>query len=123
MDFFENKNNVDEQQPLIYMWEIINDSGIVVGRYVGKAKDGATRPRTHYLRNVRNILAGKRYRSGNADGYRRIHKALAEAATQKYSITLHFLCNIFTGENINEIEQRCISEKNTRGSEAWQLNG
>ena len=113
---------VDEVQPLIYMWEIRNHAGQLIGRYVGKAKAGANRPRKHYARNVANILAGKPYRKGNPDGYRRVHRALAEAERLGYVLTLSFLCNVNQEETINEAEQRCIREQNCRGIEAWQLN-
>jgi hypothetical protein len=87
MHFVVKDNGVNERQPLIYMWEIMNRTGELVGRYVGKAKAGAERPRTHYARNVANILSGKPYRKGNAQGYRRIHRVLAEAHRLEYTVT------------------------------------
>lgn len=113
---------VDESRPLIYMWEIRYHAGQLIGRYVGKAKAGANRPRKYYARNVANILAGKPYRKRNPDGYRRVHHALAEAEWLGYTLTLSFLCNVNQEESINEAEQRCIREQNCRGIEAWQLN-
>ena len=123
MHFEEDLNDVDERRPLIYMWEIHTKSGELIGRYVGKAKSGAKRPRTHYARNVRNILASKPYRKGNAEGYRRVHHALAEAQRQEHTIKLRFLLNVRDGESINDVEQRCIKEQSTQGSQLWQLNG
>jgi hypothetical protein len=105
------------------MWEIRGSGGALLGRYVGKAKSGAKRPRTHYARNVANILSGKPYRKGNPNGYRRIRQALAEAQRQGHSITLQFLCNVMPGESINIVEQRLTREHNCLGQEPWQLNG
>jgi hypothetical protein len=115
-------HTLNEALPLIYMWEIHEPGGTLVGRYVGKAKAGAKRPRTHYKRNVANILLSKPYRKGSPAGYRRIHQALAEAEAKDHQVTLQFLCNIEPHENINEIEQKYIRAYNCAGSEAWQLN-
>ncbi|OQS45770.1 hypothetical protein B0T49_20290 [Chromobacterium violaceum] len=123
MEYQVLKNAVNESAPLIYMWEIHTRHGVLVGRYVGKAKNGATRPLRHYQRNVRNLLDGKPYRKGNPEGYRKIHRALAEAALKGYLITLQYLCNVSEGENINEIERQCIGNHNCLGNEQWQLNG
>ena len=123
MRFEVRTNNVDEQQPLIYMWEMRSRSGELIGRYVGKAKAGGKRPRKHYSRNVARILASKPYRKGNQDGFRRVHRALAEAHRLGHSVVLSFLCNVKPGESINDAEQRCIKEHNSQGTEAWQLNG
>lgn len=117
------KNAIDEFSPLIYMWEIYTQEGVLVGRYVGKAKNGAKRPQKHYQRNIRNFLAGKPYRKGNPEGYRKIHRALAEATQKDYQITLQYICNINEYENINDIERKYINKHNCLGSEPWQLNG
>ena len=123
MQFEIYDNGADWSKPLIYMWEIKSRTGCVMGLYVGKAKAGAKRPTTHYSRNVANILAGKPYRRGKPDGYRRVHHVLARAHRQGHSITLHFLCNVESPESINEVEKRCIRERRTQGIESWQLNG
>jgi len=123
MRFSELPCTLRLDQPLIYMWEIKNRDGVLVGCYVGKAKNGAKRPRTHYSRNVANILAGSAYRKGKPSGYRRIHLALAEAERLGHSITLQFLCNVMPGEDIDEVEQGKIRERNSRGPKPWQLNG
>jgi hypothetical protein len=115
-------HTLNEALPLIYMWEIHEPGGVLVGRYVGKAKAGAKRPRSHYKRNVANILLSKPYRKGKPSGYRRIHQALAEAERKGLQISLQFLCNIEPHENINEIEQKYIRAYSCAGSEAWQLN-
>lgn len=113
---------MDEALPLIYMWEIHEPNGLLIGRYIGKAKAGAKRPREHYKRNVANILLNKSYRKGNPTGYRRIHQALAEAERNGHQITLQFLCNIESHENINDVEQKYIRTYNCIGREPWQLN-
>lgn len=115
-------HELDESLPLIYMWEITDQDGNRVGRYVGKAKSGAKRPRTHYARNVNRLLADKPYRKNKPDQYRRVHKALAHAALEGHKITLSFLCNVRRDENINEVERRYIRLKGSSGLESWQLN-
>ena len=123
MEFCLVTHKLDELSALIYMWEIYKTDGLLVGRYVGKAKAGAHRPRTHYARNVANILADKPYRKSNPTGFRRIHYALAQAERTGLQITLQFLCNVAPHENINEVEQMHIRLHDCSGSEAWQLNG
>jgi len=123
MRYTELPHRLRVDLPLIYMWEIRASDGSLLGRYVGRAKGGVKRPRTHYSTNVGRILAGKPYRKGNPSGYRRIHSALAEAECRGFCITLQFLCNVLPGENINEVEQRCIREYRSKGGETWQLNG
>lgn len=122
MIFHLHSNGVDEFLPLIYLWEIYGGSGELVGRYVGKASGGASRPRKHYSRNVKNLLAGKPYRRGAPDGFRRIHRALAKAQTEGFTIALHLICNVRAGEDINAVERYWIAAKNTIGNEPWQLN-
>lgn len=123
MNFTEVIYDVDETRPLIYMWVINNNHGDLLGRYVGKAKAGAKRPRNHYSRNVANLLASKPYRKKIPDGYRKIHSALADAQKNGFLIRLYFLCNVQPNENINEIEQWHIKQQNSKGPCAWQLNG
>lgn len=123
MNFVKLPADVVDTAPLIYMWEIRDGAGRLMGRYVGKAKDGANRPLKHYKRNVANILVGKPYRKSKPNGFRRIHRALAEAEAKGFQITLRFLCNIGEDEDINEVEQRHIREQNSQGAEPWQLNG
>lgn len=123
MNFAKLAADIVETAPLIYMWEIRDGAGILVGRYVGKAKAGANRPLKDYRRNVANILLGKPYRKSKPTGYRRVHRALAEAESKGFQVTLRFLCNVGRDEDINEVEQRLIREQNSRGPEPWQLNG
>jgi hypothetical protein len=122
MQFTVIRGAIDESKPLIYMWEIREHSGKVVGRYVGKAKAGSKRPLTHYTRNVRNILAGKPYRRLAPAGFRRIHLALANAVRDGLLIELTLLVNVPEGASINEHERGWIKAKECVGPAAWQLN-
>ncbi|MBK0115611.1 MULTISPECIES: hypothetical protein [unclassified Delftia] len=124
MRFQELPHCIDENMALIYMWEIRRfDTNELLGRYVGKAARGAKRPRKHYSRNVSNRLLGRPYRKSEPNGYRRVHIALADAERQQHTVTLQFLCNVQSDEDINEIEQLHIAAQNCCGPEPWQLNG
>ena len=123
MHFCELPHTVHEELPLIYMWEIRANDGTLVGRYIGKAKRGAGRPRKHYARNVANILSSKPYRKDNPNGYRRVHFALAEAERHRLAITLQLMCNVQPDQNINQVKQWHIHHHNCAGAEPWQLNG
>ncbi len=116
-------HEINERRPLIYMWEIRSIEGVLLGRYIGKAKEGSGRPLKHYKQNVANILQGKPYRRGNPTGYRRIHLALAKAEREGLEITLRFLCNVGAEEDINAVEQDHIKLHKSCGDEKWQLNG
>ena len=122
MQFIVIPSPIDEAKALIYMWEIRTAAGDIVGRYVGKAKAGSKRPRTHYARNVRNVLDGKPYRRLAPDGFRRIHRALAEAVRSGLSIELTFLANVPEGESLNQHERTWIKAKECAGLASWQLN-
>jgi hypothetical protein len=115
-------SGVDEGRPLIYMWEIWSDDGTLVGRYVGKASKGSRRPLSHYKRNVSNILAGKPYRKGKPEGYRRVHRILADAVSNGHRVRLSLLRNVEPDENINRVERSLIEQHNSAGPEPWQLN-
>lgn len=115
-------SGVDQNRPLIYMWEIWAADGTILGRYVGKASRGARRPLSHYKRNVINILDGKPYRRGRPDGYRRVHRMLAQAMSCGHRVRLSLLTNIEPHENINQAERAFIKKHNSAGDEPWQLN-
>lgn len=123
MEFELIRSDVDQGKPLIYMWEIHDSSEVLFGRYVGKAIGGAERPLRHYKRNVDRLLAGEPYRKSNPDGYRLIHRALAEAVRRDFSISLTFLCNVLEREDINQVESEQIKKQNSNGQASWQLNG
>lgn len=61
-------STIEVYAPLIYMWEIHNASGIIVGRYVGKANGGCKRPLEHYKRNVHKLLRGLPYKKERHTG-------------------------------------------------------
>ncbi|WP_217527372.1 MULTISPECIES: hypothetical protein [Vibrio] len=123
MNFDVISQGVNPDKALIYMWEIYDKTDVLVGRYVGKAKNGAKRPLKHYKRNVARLIAGKPYRKSNPNSYRVVHKALADAVDKNYVIKLYFLANINEGEDINKVEQALINQHDCKGSESWQLNG
>ncbi|ENM3843969.1 GIY-YIG domain-containing protein [Vibrio cholerae] len=123
MNFDVISQGVNPDKALIYMWEIYDKTDVLVGRYVGKAKNGAKRPLKHYKRNVARLIAGKPYRKSNPNSYRVVHKALADAVDKNYVIKLYFLANINEGEDINQVEQTLINQHDCKGSESWQLNG
>ena len=122
MKFTLNPGTVNPTAPLIYKWEMRDEVGNLTGLYIGKAKGGAKRPTTHYRQNVNRLLAGKPYRAGNPEGYRKSHRALAEAVKLGYTIELSFVCNVAPGESIDQVEQLCIANYNCCGGAAWQLN-
>jgi hypothetical protein len=115
-------SGVDQCRPLIYMWEIWAEDGTLLGRYVGKASKGSTRPLTQYKRNVANILAGKPYRKGKPDAFRRVHRMLAEAMRNGHRVRLSLLKNVEPHESINQVERILIKEHNSSGGEPWRLN-
>jgi hypothetical protein len=106
LTFEYEPRGVSEHQPLIYLWEIMDGSGAVRYRYVGKASGGAERPLRHYGRNVANLLAGRPYRRGKPDGFRAAHRRLADATSRGWPIRLSLLCNVPPGQDINSIEER-----------------
>ncbi|WP_244298239.1 hypothetical protein [Aliivibrio finisterrensis] len=116
-------HNIDFNKPLIYMWQIYDLNGEVVGRYIGKAKNGAKRPLKHYKRNVERLLSGKPYRKSKPEGFRRVHIALANAVESGHNIQLSFLVNIGDGQDINEVESSLIKANDCKGNLDWQLNG
>jgi hypothetical protein len=122
MKFEIAAHNIDENAALIYMWEIFNPEGVLLGKYVGKAKSGSKRPYKHYKRNVKRLLAGLPYRKSNATRYRNIHIALGQAVSNDSRIRLSFICNVPTDENINDVEKYHINKQKSYGANSWQLN-
>ncbi|VVO21805.1 hypothetical protein [Pseudomonas fluorescens] len=104
MDFDFYPCGVDEKKPLLYLWQIEDAQGGVLYRYVGKANGGSKRPLTQYLRNVRNLQAGKPYRKGKPDAFREVHRKLADAAVRGYRLSLHLLENVAQIESIYDVE-------------------
>ncbi|GAB7536947.1 hypothetical protein [Burkholderia sp. 3C] len=109
MDFLLIRVDVNEAMALLYKWEIHNPkTGVVLARYIGKAVRGSRRPLHHYERNVRRLIAGLPYRRSKPNGFRRIHRALAEAVYGGNLITLTLLRNVLPDEDINEAERLAI---------------
>ncbi|MBU9172931.1 hypothetical protein [Burkholderia gladioli] len=109
MDFEVIRDGVDDAKPLLYQWEIHDSrTGDLLARYIGKAVRGSKRPLRHYDRNVRRLIAGMAYRKSKPDGFRRVHRALADAVTAGHRITLTLLRNVGPDEDINEAERRAI---------------
>jgi hypothetical protein len=102
--FSELEGEVDPTRPLIYFWEIRDEAGGIVYRYVGKAKGGADRPRKAYRANVTNLLAGREYRPGK-EAFRRVHEQMARAVRNGHAVTLRLLCNVPDGDDINKLER------------------
>jgi hypothetical protein len=104
---FETRSGpVDMSRRLLYLWEVFDADGKVVYCYVGKSERGAGRPLSDYRRNVDNLLNHRPYRPKNPDGFRQVHKQLAEAARQKQKIRLTFLRNVLPEEDIFEAERQ-----------------
>jgi hypothetical protein len=101
---YEVKKGVDTSKPGLYEWEIEE-----VGSYIGKYKR-ITRPTKEYPRNINNLLLGRGYRKKKPDGFRRIHRALAEAHIKKRKIKLIILENAQEPE-INHRERELIAER------------
>ena len=81
-------SGVELTAPLIYMWEIHDLQGKLVGRYIGKANGGDRRPTQHYPRNVSKLLEGKPYKKGK--NYRRVHYGLSDAVSAGHRISLTY---------------------------------
>jgi hypothetical protein len=114
-------SGIDVTAPLIYMWEIHDESGSLVGRYIGKANGGDKRPTQHYPRNVSKLLAGKPYKKGK--DYRRVHYGLADAVAAGHRISLSYLCNVPDTVDIFEVESRYISDYGCNADDGIGLNG
>jgi|UPI0006ACE9C1 hypothetical protein len=94
MDFEVFDCGVDETKPLLYLWQIEDENGVVLYRYVGKSERGASRPLTQYRRNVANHLAGRPYRKGKPDAFRAVHLRMSDAVAKGHRITLYLLQNV-----------------------------
>ncbi|MEN4902734.1 hypothetical protein [Luteimonas sp. TWI1437] len=103
--YTEAPSGVDPARALIYLWEVLDPAGQVVGRYVGKAKNGAQRLRMDYRKNVNNVLAGRPYRLNKPTAFRAIHRTMAEAIQAGHTLRLTLLCNIPVGESIDAVDQ------------------
>lgn len=121
MEYIPPAPCVNVKAPLIYMWEIHDLTGRLVGRYIGKANGGEKRPTQHYSRNVNKLRLGRPYKKGK--NYRRVHYALADAVAAGYSISLIYLCNVSAVEDIFKVESRYIKEYGCDADDGIGLNG
>lgn len=112
---------VDVTAPLIYMWEIHDMSGHLLGRYIGKANGGEKRPTQHYPRNVNKLRQGLPYKNGK--NYRRVHYAMADAVEAGHRISLTYLCNVSDVEDIFKVESQYIKEYGCNADNGIGLNG
>ena len=112
---------VDVKAPLIYMWEIHDLSGQLLGRYIGKANGGEKRPTQHYPRNVNKLRQGRPYKNGK--NYRRVHYAMADAVEAGHRISLTYLCNVSEVDDIFKVESQYIKEYGCNTDDGIGLNG
>jgi len=96
---------VDETKPLLYLWQIEDHYGKVLYRYMGKSKNGASRPLTQYRRNVANHLAGRPYRKGKPEAFREVHLRMSEAVSRGHKIALYLLQNVSDLADIFNLER------------------
>jgi hypothetical protein len=83
-----------------------------VGSYIGKYTNFSERCKL-YSRNVNNLLNKRAYRKGKPDGFRRIHRELADAFQAGKTIKLIILENQPRGERLNRREWELIMERGT----------
>ncbi len=102
-------DGVDLNLPGIYEWTIEG-----VGTYIGKYTR-ISRPLREYQRNIAKIRLKHPYRPKNPEGFRRIHRALAEAQGGK--VTLTILENV-APEILNAREAELIRERGTLNGKA-----
>ena len=94
-------NGVSLDRPGIYAWTI-EDVGCYVGKYTRKS-----RPLREYDKNVHRLHSGIAYRPQKPDGFRSIHRALAEAVSAGRAIELRIVANTESGD-LNELERHYI---------------
>lgn len=114
-------SGVDVTAPLIYMWEIHDLQGKLIGRYIGKANGGDKRPTQHYPRNVSKLCAGKPYKKGK--NYRRVHYGLSDAVKAGHRISLTYLCNVSKDHDIFKVESHNIKQYGCDADDGIGLNG
>jgi hypothetical protein len=95
---------VSENKPGIYEWKI-EGVGCYIGRY-----SRVNRPKEAYGRNVLRLLNNLPYRKNKPHGFRRIHRALAEATEAGRLVELFILENA-EPEKLNAREQALIRHR------------
>lgn len=94
--------------PGIYTWTI-SGVGCYVGKYTRKS-----RPLKEYNKNVDRLLNKQPYRPGKPDGFRKVHRALAQAVLQGRNIKLSIVANGQNSELI-DLERASIESHVWRG--------
>ena len=89
----------------LYEWRIEG-----VGCYIGQYTH-LHRPKREYWLNVEKLRVGRPYRRSNPTGFRAIHKALHQAASERRSITLLLLENEATKIGRNKRERELIADR------------
>jgi hypothetical protein len=108
-------DGVDTKKPGIYEWRIAG-----AGSYIGQYR-WISRPKTHYGRNLVKLFNRLPYRNRNPEGFRRIHKALAEAHRDGRRIELIIVENVELKIERNRREQALIKSRgNLNGRRADQ---
>jgi len=102
----EIREGVRLDLPGIYEW-IVEGSGRYIGKYTHQS-----RPFREYERNVLRILRGHAYRPRKPDGFRRIHRSLAQAVLDGRRITLVILENCSL-DRLHAREAELIAERGT----------
>jgi hypothetical protein len=101
---FVHVEGVDPDKHGIYEWKI-QGRGSYIGKYTV-----FRRRRRQYRRNISNLLAGRPYRKGNPDRFRRIHRELKDAHLNGLLITLVLLENVDPAD-IYRREEELIAER------------
>ena len=99
----EAPREVDLSGPGIYLWRIGGEPC-----YVGKATSLGSRLAEHG-NNVRKLPDGQPYRKGNPDGFRRVHRALAEARTAGERVVFRVMERCEPGEPLLARERHWIA--------------
>jgi len=97
-------HHVDLAGPGVYAWRI---DGVVV--YVGKASRLRSRLR-EYRNNIGKIGDGRPYRRGEPGGFRRVHRALAEARAAGRAVVFSVIEGCPRGDALLARERYWIAE-------------
>jgi hypothetical protein len=109
-------NGVSETAPLVYMFDVTFDGQ--THRYVGKSVNGSRRPRKDYAAVVSRLMNGAPYRKGNPDGFRRVHRVMAEALRAGGFIHLTLVENC-TEDRLNRREREIAQEVGANLNVLW----
>ena len=96
---------VSSAVPGLYEWRIEG-----VGCYIGQYTH-VQRPKREYGLNIQRILSERPYRKGKPEGFREIHRRLAEAVQGGLLITLTLLENHVSKDDRNQRERELIAQR------------